>query len=72
LESFYYVHFLRNALVTNRATTVSGIYDRDYLIEVRRGVASWLCRWQLKYPKLCDWIENNIQEASTSYRLPLE
>ena len=41
------------------------------LAEVRRDVAAWLAKWQGKYPRLCDWVESNIQETLTYYRLPL-
>ena len=42
------------------------------LEEARRDLAAWLGRWQGKYPKLCDWVEANIEETFTFYRLPLE
>ena len=32
--------------------------------------AAWLLRWQEKYPKLCAWVEENIEETLTFYRLP--
>jgi transposase-like protein len=28
--------------------------------------------WQAKYPKLCEWVENNIEETFGFYRLPKE
>jgi hypothetical protein len=28
-------------------------------------------RWQKKYPKLCAWVEENIEETFTFYRLSL-
>ena len=31
-----------------------------------------LLRWQEKYPKLCTWVEENIEETLTFYRLPRE
>jgi transposase-like protein len=39
--------------------------------EVRRDIAAWLAKWQGKYPRLCDWVESNIEETLTYYRLPL-
>jgi putative transposase len=33
--------------------------------------ATWLAKWQNKYPRLCDWVEDNIEETLTYYRLPL-
>ena len=46
-------------------------YDRRDLMEVRRDLATWLAKWQDKYPKLCTWVEDNIEETLTFYRLPL-
>jgi putative transposase len=73
-----YVHFLRNALdyVPRKAgddclQELRWIYDRRDLAEVRRDVATWLGKWQSKYPKLCDWVEENIEETLSYYRLPL-
>ena len=31
----------------------------------------WLGRWQGKYAKLTDWVEDAIEETFTFYRLPL-
>lgn len=47
------------------------VYDRRELAEARRDIAQWLTKWQGKYPKLCDWAEDNIEETLTYYRLPL-
>jgi putative transposase len=73
-----YVHFLRNALddVPRKVDDdclqeLRWIYDRRDLTEVRRDIATWLAKWQTKYPKLCDWVEENIEETLTYYRLPL-
>jgi len=73
-----YVHFLRNALdyVPRKVDDdclqeLRWIYDRRELAEVRRDLAQWLARWQGKYPKLADWVEDNIEETLTYYRLPL-
>jgi putative transposase len=73
-----YVHFLRNALdyVPRKVgddclQELRWIYDRRDLAEVRRDIAQWLAKWQAKYPKLCDWVEDNIEETLTYYRLPL-
>jgi len=73
-----YVHFLRNALdyVPRKVDDdclqeLRWIYDRRDLAEVRRDIAQWLAKWQAKYPKLCDWAEDNIEETLTYYRLPL-
>jgi putative transposase len=73
-----YVHFLRNALdyVPRRVDDdclqeLRWFYDRRQLAEVRRDLAAWLVKWQGKYPKLCSWVEENIEETLTYYRLPL-
>ena len=72
-----YVHFLRNALTTCRArstTTACGAAlfdDRRDLAEVRRDIAAWLAKWQAKYPRRRNWVEDNIEETLSYYRLPL-
>jgi putative transposase len=73
-----YVHFLRNALdyVPRKVDDdclqeLRWFYDRRDLAEVRRDLAAWLAKWQGKYPKLCLWVEDNIEETLTYYRLPL-
>src|SRR6476660_6009402 len=48
------------------------LYDRRNAEEARRDLAAWLLRWQEKYPKLCAWVEENIEETFTFYRLPRE
>jgi putative transposase len=72
-----YVHFLRNAVdhLPRKAdddcvTELRWLYDRHDLQEARRDLAAWLSKWQPKYPKLCDWVEQNIEETFTFYRLP--
>jgi len=42
------------------------------LEEARKDLAAWLVKWQGTYPKLCDWVEENIEETFTFYRLPLQ
>ncbi len=72
-----YVHFLRNALDylprkadTDCLTELRWIYDRRSIEEARQDLAAWLKKWSSRYPKLCDWVENNIEETLTFYRLP--
>lgn len=72
-----YVHFLRNALdyVPRKVDDdclqeLRWFYDRRDLAEVRQDLARWLAKWQPKYPKLCDWVEENVEETLTFYRLP--
>lgn len=74
-----YVHFLRNALdyLPRKApddclTELRWLYDRRSLDEARRDLAAWLKKWQSRYAKLCDWVEANIEETLTFYRLPRE
>jgi putative transposase len=73
-----YVHFLRNALdyLPRRANDdclqeLRWIYDRRELAEVRRDLAAWLGKWSGKYARLCTWVEDNVEETLTYYRLPL-
>ncbi|MGH6827249.1 IS256 family transposase [Methyloceanibacter sp.] len=73
-----YVHFLRNALdyVPRKAgddclLELRWIYDRRDLSEVRRDLAVWLAKWSGKYPKLTSWVEDNIEETLTYFRLAL-
>jgi putative transposase len=74
-----YVHFLRNALdhLPRKAhddclVELRWLYDRHDLEQARQDLAVWLKKWQAKYPKLCDWVEANIEETFTFYRLPVE
>jgi len=73
-----YVHFLRNALdhLPRKADDdclqeLRWLYDRRNVEEARQDLAAWLGRWQDKYPKLCLWVEEHIEETWTFYRLPL-
>ncbi len=36
----------------------------------RQHLAAWLERWAVKYPKLTTWVEAQIEETFTFYRLP--
>lgn len=72
-----YVHFLRNALdyVPRKAdndclTELRWLYDRRSIEEARQDLGAWLRKWGARYPKLCDWVESNIEETLTFYRLP--
>lgn len=74
-----YVHFLRNALdyLPRKAhddclVELRWLYDRHDVEQARQDLAVWLNKWQAKYPKLCDWVESNIEETFTFYRLPAE
>jgi transposase-like protein len=74
-----YVHFLRNALdyLPRKANDdclveLRWLYDRHELEQARQDLAAWLVKWQTKYPKMCAWVEANIEETFTFYRLPAE
>jgi len=40
------------------------------IAEARRDLAAWLAKWQARYPKLCTWAEDTIEETFTFYTLP--
>ena len=72
-----YVHFLRNALdyVPRKVDDdclqeLRWIYDRRDLAEARADLAAWIGKWQAKYAKLVTWVEENIEETLSFYRLP--
>jgi putative transposase len=72
-----YVHFLRNAVdhLPRKAQDdclqeLRWLYDRRDLSEAQKDLAQWLERWGQKYPKLCEWVEENIGETLTFYHLP--
>lgn len=72
-----HVHFLRNSLdyLPRKADDdclqeLRWMYDRRNIAEAQRDLAAWLTRWQKKYPKLTDWVEENIGSTLTFYRLP--
>jgi putative transposase len=72
-----YVHFLRNALdhLPRKADDdclqeLRWIYDRRELMEARADLAAWLKKWSPRYEKLTGWVEENIEETLTYYRLP--
>lgn len=73
-----YVHFLRNALdyLPRKADDdclqeLRWMYERRNVDEARRDLKQWLEKWNGKYPKLCGWVEANIEETWTFYRLPV-
>ena len=72
-----YVHFLRNALdyLPRKAdddclTELRWIYERRNVEEARRDLGAWLAKWGARYPRLCEWVEANIEETLTFYRMP--
>jgi len=74
-----YVHFLRNALDylprkggEDCLQELRWLYERRDQAEAQRDLAGWLTKWAVKYPKLCTWVEENIAQTWTFYRLPRE
>lgn len=72
-----YVHFLRNALdyLPRKADDdclmeLRWMYDRRSIEEARRDLAAWLQKWGQRYQRLCDWVEANIEQTFSFYRLP--
>lgn len=72
-----YVHFLRNALdhLPRRADEsclmgLRWIYERPNIEEARLALGAWLREWTEKYPKLCSWVEDNIEQTLTYLALP--
>jgi putative transposase len=72
-----YVHFLRNALdyLPRKADDdclqeLRWIYDRRDAQEARQDLLAWLLKWGKRYTKLCAWVEENIEETLSFYRLP--
>jgi transposase-like protein len=74
-----YVHFLRNAFDylprkggEECLTELRWLYDRRDVAEAQRDLAAWVQKWSGKYGKLCTWVEENIAQTWTFYRLPRE
>jgi transposase-like protein len=62
-----YVHYLRNALDhlpckadDDCLQELRWIYDRHNLNEAQADVAAWLKRWQKRFAKLTDWLEDTL------------
>src|SRR5919199_2865632 len=72
-----YVHFLRNALdhLPRKADDdclreLRWIDDRRERAEAKADLAAWLKKWGARYDRLTSWVEENIEETFTYYRLP--
>jgi putative transposase len=72
-----YVPFLRNALdyLPRKADDdclqeLRWIYDRRDVQEARQDLTARLAKWGKRYAKLCAWVEDNIEETFSFYRLP--
>src|SRR6516165_6701505 len=73
-----YVHFLRNAIDhlprkrdDDCLQELRWLYDRRQLKEAKADIKAWIEKWQSRYSKLVAWVEDNIEETLTYYRLPL-
>lgn len=74
-----YVHFLRNALDYlprkgdhDCLQELRWIYERRSLVEAHQDIRAWVKKWESRYPKLCCWAEENINETLSFYKLPLQ
>jgi putative transposase len=74
-----YVHFLRNCLDhlprkgdDDCLRELRWIYERRDLGEARNDLAAWITKWESRYAKLVAWVEENIEETLTFYRLPAQ
>jgi len=72
-----YVHFLRNAIDhlprkrdDDCLQELRWLYDRRQLKEAKADIRAWVEKWQGRYAKLVSWVEDNIEETLTYYRLP--
>ena len=72
-----YVHFLRNAIdhLSRKAdreclTELRWLYERRDVEEARRDLKAWLQKGQSRQSKLCDWVEQSIEETLTFYQFP--
>ncbi len=46
------------------------LYDRRSAEGARQDLAAWIAKWGARYPKLVGWVEEQIEETLTFYRLP--
>jgi transposase-like protein len=53
-------------------TELRWLYDRRDAAEARQHLRRWLDLWSPKHPKLCSWVEENIEQTWTFYRQPRE
>ena len=67
-----YVHFVRNALDHLPRRRDDGCMTELRWLYDRRDLALWLKRWQDRCPKLCDWVEDNMEQTFSFYRMPRE
>ena len=72
-----YVHFLRNALgyLPKSADKeclleLRQIFDRFSLEEARTSLSNWIQKWENKYQKVVDFVEENIDQCLNYYGYP--
>ena len=58
--------------MTTACRSCAGFTTGATLPRVRRDIAAWLVKWQAKYPRLYNWVEDNIEETLTYYRVLAE
>ncbi len=57
---------------TTACKSCAGSIDRRDIEEAQRDLCTWIGKWSARYPRLIDWVEANIGETLTFYRLPRE
>lgn len=63
----------RDALCAGHCLTeLRWLYDRRDAAEARLQLRAWIEKWAGKHPRLCAWVEENIEETWTFYRQPRE
>lgn len=74
-----YVHFLRNAQDhfpkkgdENCLRELRGLYERSSIEDARSALGAWIDKWTQRYPRLCAWVEENIEETLTFYHFPMQ
>jgi len=60
----------RAKAMTTACRSLRWLYDRRNLAEAQGDLSAWLKRWERRYPRLTDWVEEHIGETLTFYRLP--
>jgi transposase-like protein/capsular polysaccharide biosynthesis protein len=46
------------------------IYERSNLSEARADLTAWLAKWTPRYPRLSAWVDENVEQTLTFFRLP--
>ncbi len=61
--------FLRQ-IVQDFVQELCWLYDRRDLQQARLDLVASLKKWQQKYPRLCYWVDSDIEETLSFHRLP--